>query len=191
MILPGLAFLTMLALRRVAPVALNLTTFSFDLRVADLFAHFFLQFLPRHSEFAFPTEATPSVIADREQDERGAKLERESNEELEEKRRDRRDRTAADVRQRLAVAPKRPTDERDDANDFKDSEEYLDGRLAGKETLETFNRVQTIKIGREFIRQEEKTALQKVRRDRAKNDDGAKKSELPQKEENCFAKLRR
>lgn len=116
-----------LMLHRIAPVALNLTAFSFDLRVADLFAHFFLQFLPRHSKFALPTETAPSVIADREQNERGAKLERESNEKLEKKRRDRRDRTGADVRQRFSVAPKRRSDKRDDANDFNDSKDYLGG----------------------------------------------------------------
>lgn len=132
---------SILTLRRVAPVALNLTTLALDLRIADFFAHLFLQLLPRHAEFAFPTEASPSVIADGEKNERGAKLERESNEKLEKKRRDRRDRTAADVRQRFAVAPKRRPDKRDDANDFNDSEDYLDGRLAGKEALETFNRV--------------------------------------------------
>lgn len=114
-------------MRRIAAVALNLAAFPFDLRIADLFAHLLLQLLPRHSEFAFPTEAAPSVIADREKDERGAKLERESNEKLERKRRDSRDRSGADVRQRLAVAPKRPADERDDASDFNDSKDYLDG----------------------------------------------------------------
>lgn len=174
----SLSVAAILTLRRFATVALNLPAFPFDLRIADFFAHLFLQFLSRHSEFAFPTEAAPSVIADREKDERGAKLERESNEKLEKKRRDSRDRSGADVRQRLAVAPKRPTDERDDANDFNDSEDYLDERLPGKKALETFDRVQTVKIGGEFVRKEEKTALQKVRRDGAKNDDGAENCKL-------------
>jgi hypothetical protein len=141
-----------LPLRRVETVALNLPAFPFDLRIADFFARFFLQFLPRHAEFAFPTEAAPSVIADREKNERGAKLERESNEKLEAKRRDARDRSGANVRQRLAVAPKRPANERDDANDFNDSEDYLDDRLPGKEALNPFDRIQSRKFRGEFVR---------------------------------------